>query len=234
MQRLKDNISYFIIFLLIPLTIFLGTKFFGNRKYYFISMIVILLTMIPFFMAFEKRKPSSREIVLIAVLASLGIAGRAAFFMLAQFKPVIAIVIISGVTLGGEVGFLVGALIAFASNFYFGQGPWTPWQMFGFGIIGFLAGILYNKGFLKKNKLSLCVFGGLSTFVIYGLIMNLASVVMITDKITFKAYLASILAGIPMDLMHSASTVFFLFVLARPMIEKIERVQTKYGLIDID
>lgn len=234
MQKIKENLSYIIVFLLIPLTLFIGTKFFDNRKYYFISLVIILLIMLPFFIAFEKRKASSREIVLIAVLASIGIAGRGAFFMLQQFKPVVAIVIISGVTLGKDVGFLVGALIGLGSNFLFGQGPWTPWQMFSFGIIGFLAGLLYEKKILKKTKLSLCVFGGLSTFIIYGLLMDFASVIMFTGNVSLKAYTAALVAGLTFNLIHAGATVFFLFILANPMIEKIDRIKIKYGLIDID
>lgn len=234
MQKIRGKLSYIIIFFLIPLTIYIGIRFFDNRKYYFISLVIILLMMLPFFLAFEDKKPSSREIVLIAVLSSIGIAGRAAFYMLEQFKPVVAVVIIAGVSLGGEVGFLVGALVAFGSNFFFGQGPWTPWQMFAFGIIGFLAGFLYRKKGLRKTRLSLCVFGGLSTLVIYGLIMNFASLVMSMGDLSLKGYIAYIIAGLPFDLIHAASTVFFLFILSNPMLEKIDRVKTKYGLIDID
>ena len=108
--------------------------------------------MIPFFMVFESRKPKARELIIISVLCAIAVSGRTAFFMTPQFKPVVAIVIISGVCFGGEAGFLVGAMTGFVSNFFFGQGPWTPWQMFCFGIIGFLAGILYKKGILKNNK----------------------------------------------------------------------------------
>jgi hypothetical protein len=83
--------------------------------------------------------------VIIAVLCGIAVAGRAAFFMLPQFKPVVAIVIIAGASLGAESGFIVGALSGFVSNFIFGQGPWTPWQMFAFGMIGFIAGLLFCK-----------------------------------------------------------------------------------------
>ena len=83
--------------------------------------------MLPFFMVFEDRRPQAREVVIIAAMAGLGVAGRVAFFMVPQFKPAAAVVIISGVCLGGEAGFLTGALVGFVSNFFFGQGPWTPW-----------------------------------------------------------------------------------------------------------
>ena len=86
-----------------------------------------------------------------------------------------ALVIISGVAFGGETGFLVGAMTMLASNVLFSQGPWTPWQMFAMGLIGFLAGILFRKGLLRRSRISLCVFGGLAAFIIYGGIMNPAS-----------------------------------------------------------
>ena len=135
-----------MILLAVPLTIFVGYYYLGDRKYYFISMLILLETMLPFVLVFEQRKPQPRELIVIAVLCAIAVAGRAALFMLPQFKPVVALVIIAGVAFGGEAGFLVGAMTAFVSNFFFGQGPWTPWQMFGFGIIGFLAGVLFKKG----------------------------------------------------------------------------------------
>ncbi|MBU5437892.1 ECF transporter S component [Tissierella sp. MSJ-40] len=157
-ERLKNNslsrrtlISSILILFIIPVTILFGIFFLNDRKYYFISLLIIIYTMIPFAMIFEKREPQARELIIIAVLSAVAVAGRGAFFMLHQFKPVVAIVIISGVCLGAESGFLVGAITGFVSNFFFGQGPWTPWQMFCFGIIGFLAGILFKKGILKKK-----------------------------------------------------------------------------------
>ena len=99
-----------MILLAIPFTIYTGTYIFGDRKYYFISLLIILETMLPFALVFESRKPQARELVIIAVLCAIAVASRAAFFMLPQFKPVVALVIIAGVAFGGEAGFLVGAL----------------------------------------------------------------------------------------------------------------------------
>ncbi len=222
----------FLILLLIPLTIYIGVFFLGDRKYYFISLLIILETMLPFCMVFESRKPKARELIVISVLCAIAVSGRAAFFMLPQFKPVVALVIIAGVCFGGETGFLVGAVTGFVSNFFFGQGPWTPWQMFAFGIIGFLAGILFKKGFLRKTKASLCLFGFLMTLVIYGGIMNPASVVMSQSKITWKMIVYAYMVGIPLDLVHALGTAFFMWFISEPMIDKIERIKVKYGLVE--
>ena len=128
-------LSSVLILFAIPLTIAFGVVFLHDRKYYFISVAILIDTMLPFIMVFEHRKPKVREIILICSLSAIAVIGRMAFFMLPQFKPVVAIVIISAICLGPESGFLVGALSGFVSNFFFGQGPWTPWQMFSFGII---------------------------------------------------------------------------------------------------
>ena len=228
----RTKIATLLILFLIPLTIFIGIYYLGDKKYYFISLLIILETMIPFAFAFENRKPKARELVIISSLCAIGVAGRTAFFMLPQFKPVAAIVIISGVAFGGETGFLVGAITAFVSNFFFGQGPWTPWQMFSFGIIGFLAGIMFQKGILRKTKTDMCVFGFLVTFVIYGGIMNPASVIMWQSNININMVLSSYVMGMPFDFIHAVSTVFFLFFAAEPMLEKLERIKIKYGLIE--
>ena len=221
-----------MILIAIPLTIYLGIYYLEDRKYYFISMLIILETMLPFVLIFEGRKPQARELIIIAVLCAIGVAGRTAFFMLPQFKPVAAIVIIAGVAFGGETGFLVGAVTAFVSNMFFGQGPWTPWQMFAFGIIGFLAGILFRKGILRRNTIALCIFGGLATFLIYGGIMNPASVLMYEAKPTMEMFYVAYIRGIPFDLIHAVATVVFLFSIAKPMLEKLDRVKLKYGLIE--
>jgi energy-coupling factor transporter ATP-binding protein EcfA2/uncharacterized membrane protein len=221
-----------MILIAIPLTIYIGIYYLGDRKYYFISMLIILETMMPFVMVFEGRKPQARELIVIAVLCAIGVAGRTAFFMLPQFKPVVAIVIIAGVAFGGEAGFLVGAVTGFVSNMFFGQGPWTPWQMFAFGIIGFLAGVLFRKGFLRRSTIALCIFGGLATFLIYGGIMNPAAVLMFQAKPTIQMFYLAYIRGIPFDLVHAAATVTFLYFIAKPMLEKLDRIKVKYGLLE--
>ncbi len=224
--------SMLSILLLIPLTIYIGIAFLDNRKYYFISLLIILETMIPFCMVFEWGKPKARELIVISVLCAIAVAGRMAFFMLPQFKPVVAIIIIAGICFGGETGFLVGAVTGFVSNFFFGQGPWTPWQMFSFALIGFTAGVLFKKEIIKKTKASLCIFGFLATLIIYGGIMNPSSVIQMQLKPNLDMVIASYISGAPLDLIHAFSTTFFLWFIAEPMIDKIERVKFKYGLIE--
>lgn len=229
----RTLVSAIIIFLLIPITIFCGIVFLEDRKYYFISVLIIIYTMIPFAMIFEDKDPQARELVLIAVLTAIAVAGRGAFFMIPQFKPVVAIAIITGVSLGPESGFLVGAMSGFVSNFFFAQGPWTPWQMFCFGIVGFLAGILYQKGILKISKLSLCIYGGLATFFIYGGIVDIGSLLIFNSHFSWKALLATYASGFKFNLIHASATVFFLYILSDPMLEKINRIKIKYGLIEM-
>lgn len=227
----RNAVSVLMILLAVPITIYAGIYFFGDRKYYFISLLIIIEMMVPFVLVFEERKPLARELVVISVLCAIGVAGRSAFYMLPQFKPLIAIVIISGVCFGAETGFLVGAVTCFVSNFFFGQGPWTPWQMFAVGIIGFAAGMLFRTGLLRKTRGSLCIFGGLATIIIYGGIINPASVIMWQSKPTLAMLLSSYTMGLPFDLIHAAATIFFLWFVSEPMIEKMDRIKIKYGII---
>ncbi len=220
-----------LILLVIPAVIATGVFVLNDRQYYLIALAIVVCTLLPFLLVFEHRRPKARELVVLAVLTAIGVAGRGALFMIPQFKPVTAIVIITGVTLGPEAGFLVGAMTGFTSNFFFGQGPWTPWQMFAFGIIGFLSGIVFRSPGLRRLPL-LVVFGALATFVVYGLIMDTATILMFYPEPTWRLAWITYGSGVPMNAVHAAATVVFLVVLARPMIEKIERVQIKYGLIE--
>ena len=221
-----------LILLLIPLTLFVGVYYFAGRKYYFISLLILLECTLPFFLIFEGRKPQVRELVLIAVLVALNVAGRAAFFMLPEFKPVVAMTILAGVAFGGETGFLVGAMTMLVSNMFFSQGVWTPWQMFAMGIIGWLSGVLYRKGVLRRDRLSLCIFGVIASTIVYGGIMNPASALMWSNTINSKILLSYYLTGVPIDLVRAMATFVFLWLGAEPMLEKLDRIKTKYGLAE--
>jgi energy-coupling factor transport system substrate-specific component len=252
--------------LCIPAVIAVDVLYFDDRSYYAVSLAIIVLSMLPFALVFEGRKPHARELVIIAVMVALTVAGRAAFFMTPQFKPVAALVIISGAALGAESGFVIGALSGFVSNFIFGQGPWTPWQMFAFGVIGFISGLIFKRlsatignpggpgaagpgagsrtegprlgwdvrARRRAGRLRialLCVFGFVVTFVLYGLLVDTSAAVMFSSSLTKSALIAAYISGIPFNLVHAISTVVFLAILARPMIEKLERVKKKYGLL---
>lgn len=229
----RTIVASVMILLLIPLTIFSGVFYLGGEHYNAIALLVLLECMVPFFLVFEGRKPQARELVTIAVLCAIGVAGRGAFFMLPQFKPVMALTIIAGVAFGGETGFLVGAVTMLTSNVLFGQGPWSPWQMFSMGIIGFLAGVLFRKGWLRRSTGSLVVFGACSAIVIYGGIMNFASAIMwAPQNFGWNILLSYYVTGLPMDLIHAAATAIFLALAARPMLEKLDRIKVKYGLVE--
>ena len=221
-----------LILLCIPATLIVFTRCFGTRHYYLLAFAVLMECMLPFFLVFEGRRPQPRELTVIAVLCALGVAGRAVFFMLPQFKPVMALAILSGVAFGGETGFLVGALTMLASNVLFSQGPWTPFQMFAMGIVGFLAGVLFRRGYLRRSRGALCLFGAISAFVIYGGLLNPVSALLWMQEFRLETLLTYYITGFPADCVHAAATVFFLWITAEPMLEKLERIKVKYGLVE--
>ncbi len=210
-------------------TLYLGVLF--REQYLWISVLLLLELMLPFFLRFERRRPTARELVLLAVLSALCVAGRMAFSAIPQCKPVMALVIISGISLGSEGGFLVGALSMLLSNMMLGQGPWTLWQMFAMGAVGFLAGALYRRGILRRDRLSLCVFGALAAVLLYGVLMNLSSAITWHKELSWKIVLAYCASGFPMDLMQAVSTVAFLWLFATPMLKKMQRIREKYGIM---
>jgi uncharacterized membrane protein len=224
-------LTFALISITIPLTIWFGLHFFSGRRYFVISLLGLAQAMLPFFLLFERRKPQARELTLLAVLTALAVASRAAFAMLPQFKPLAALVIISGAALGPQAGFLVGALSAFISNFFFGQGPWTPWQMLGLGLMGFVAGLFFTRRLPRIGRKSLCLYGGLSTYFIYGALMNPAALLMFQNQPTWGMLWLFYVQGLPFDIVHMLATVIFLWILGLPMLEKLQRVKSKYGML---
>lgn len=128
-HRKRTLVSAALIFLAMPLTIFIGLQF-GKSKFMIVSVILLIYTMLPFFMVFEKRKPKAREIVLIAMMSALTVSLQLFCHITLPLQIGTAMIIISGISLGPEAGFLIGAVSRFVCNFYMGQGPWTPSQNF--------------------------------------------------------------------------------------------------------
>ncbi len=216
--------------LAVPATMFCVIYFWGDTHYYLVSILILLETLLPFFLLFEHKKPKAQELVLISVMCGLAVFGRAAFSWLPQGKPTVAIVILAGVAFGGEMGFFVGAMSAFVSNFFFGQGPWTPWQMVSMGIVGFCGGLLFQSGFLPQKRGELSISGGVLTLVLYGVISDLSSIPMMQMPFTAESVKTMLAAGLPFNLFHALVTAFFLWFMAEPLLEKLERVQIKYGI----
>lgn len=218
------------VLVLAAITVWAGFYVFDNKQYFIVGSLLVIYAMIPFFARFERRKPKAREIVILAVMVAAAVAGRAAFFMIPSFKPILAIIIISGTALGKEAGALTGAMSAMVSNFLFGQGPWTPWQMLAMSVIGYLAGLIFHKYSIRLNKYALMAFGGLATFFIYGGIVDIWTIFMMTSEPTLETVLMVYGAAVYFNLVHAAATVFFLFILAKPITGKLERVKLKYGM----
>ena len=229
-------LSLAILVVLVPLAVWLFSRF--DRKYYLSGLTVIVLTMAAFFLHFESRKPQARELVILAVLCALAVGSRAAFAAVPHFKPMLAIVMLTGIAFGPEAGFLCGAISGFASNFIFGQGPWTPWQMFAYGIAGLLAGLLAMWGVLKKTPkgwkdvIVLAVFGFLAILVIVGPLLDTSTFFTMTTTYDTAAVLAVYAAGVPVNCIHGAAVALTMLLFGRPLLDRLRRIQIKYGMME--
>lgn len=209
----------------VPLTIALGNMLTDERKWLFISILVLIECIMPFFFLFELKRPSPKEIVLLSIMCGIAIAGREIFFFLPQVKPVAALVIISGVAFGWQAGFITGAVTMLVSNLLFGQGVYTPFQMLAMGLVGFFAGVIFRRG---CNTAGLLIYGFLSVFLLYGPIMNISQALLYTNS-NIKTILAAEIAGIPMDIIHGISTVAFLLLGGVQLLPVLLRAVKKSG-----
>ncbi|MBQ9531840.1 MAG: ECF transporter S component [Eubacterium sp.] len=205
--------------------------FFAEKvNYYIISVAILIISMLPFFISFEKRKSTSREITLISSLIALAVVSRAAFYLIPQVKPIAAVVIASAVCLGAERGYIVGAFSAFISNFIFSQGIWTPFQMTALGLVGFFAGLIFRKD--SFNRFTLALYGFLSATFLYGLIVDISTIlVSLGDNLTISGILSIYAAGMPFNLVFGAATAVFLFFFGEGFIKKINRIDIKYNIL---
>ena len=184
---------------------------------------VAALAVVLFLAGFERKAVGSRRLVIVSVMTALCITGR----FIPLFKPITALTIITAMYLGGESGFLVGAMAALLSNFYFGQGPWTAFQMLAWGLIGLFAGYLAQP--MKKHRALLLLYGVLSGLV-YSRAMDVWTVMWYDSTLNWSVYLSAIIAALPHTILYALSNFAFLWFLARPFGEKLERVKIKYGV----
>lgn len=227
----KSHIAVLLIFLLaIPATLFLGLRLQG-RAYYFTSTLVIAEVLIPFFLAFERRKPQARELVVIAVLSALAVAARVAI-PIPNFKAIFAVIMISGIAFGPETGFLVGAISAFASNFFYGQGAYTPWQMFAYGAGGMLAGFLFAKGRLPRKPAVMGAVGFLTVLLFVGPLLDTCSVFLTLPGVSLQTAWPLYASGFLVNLSQGVCTFLTMLLFGRPLLEKLDRVKLQYGMTE--
>lgn len=230
-------LSLIVLLVLIPATLFLSTQLTG-RMYYLTGTLVVLETMLPFFLRFESRKPKARELVILAVMCALATVSRLVV-LLPNFKPITGIVMITGIAFGPEAGFLTGAVSAFASNFFFGQGPWTPWQMMAYGVGGFLAGAVFYRTPASESadwkKLArLTVFGFFAVLLVVGPLLDCCTLFTTGTTITWRFVLAVFAVGLPHNFQHALATAVTLLLFGKPLLWKLGRLRVKYGILEAE
>lgn len=187
------------------------------------ALILASVSVIWFVISFRKNRKGSRKIVLVSVMTALALVSR----FIPVLKPLTALVIITGLWLGPEAGFLSGALAMFISDIWFGQGPWTPFQMAAAGITGMFAGIL--SPFLKKNKVILIVYS-IICGIAYSFIMDIWTVLSYGTGFSLNLYLAALVSAVPYTISYCASNAVWLWIFEKPFGEKFSRIIKKYGV----
>ena len=215
----KSHIATLLIFLLvIPATLYFGLRLTG-RAYYLTSTLVIIEIIIPFLLAFESRRPQARELVVIAVLSALAVAARVAI-PIPNFKAIFAIIMLSG--------------IAFASNFFYGQGAYTPWQMFAYGAGGMLAGFLFAKGRLPQKRWVMAAFGFLACVLFVGPLLDTCTVFLTLPIINAQTAWPLYISGFPVNISQGVCTALTMVLFGPALLEKLERVKLQYGMTEDD
>ena len=197
-----------------------------------LAMVVLVLAM--FFAGYEASRPALRQIMPTLVLAALAAAGRILFGPIPDFKPVSAIAIIAGACLGARSGFMVGALAALTSNFFFGQGMWTPWQMYAWGLVGYVGGALAHAGAFDRAdgtvRMPTLMAYGFASGLLYGVVINAYDIIGFVQPLTWAGAVARLATAVPFDITHGLATCVFLAALYKPWCRRINRVVVKYGL----
>jgi len=193
------------------------------------SAVLLLLAISAGFAWFERSKPPARIVSTIAVLTAFAVIGRILFAPFPNVKPTTDIVIIAGFALGAEPGFIVGALAGLVSNFYFTQGPWTPWQMFAWGLCGLFGAMLarLSRGEMRRIPLSICcAAAGLG----YGLILNFGSAVNLGGSNVLTSFFVYQAESFPFDVAHAIGNFAFCMLAGLVLLRMLRRLQRRSDL----
>lgn len=227
MKKNKIIITDIIIIAGIIFIIFAGVKFLNDRSYTMISAAAAVLSCIPFYLSYDMKDKGVVDIVLVSVMISLIVAGRFVFAVTPFFKPVTALVIITGFYLGKESGFVTGSISALISNMMFGQGPWTPFQMFVWGMTGFIAGLFADRK-ITDSKVFLVIYSVLAG-VLFSMSMDVWTVISIDGKFDIDRYKVALITSVPVMIIYIVSDIVFLIALKKSMGKRFVRIKNKYG-----
>lgn len=225
-RRARRALGVLIPFVLIPAAVLAFSLGAGRKHYALSTLLVTLMSILLFCCGFERRKTGSRRMILVSVMTALSVLGRFIFTAVPAFKPVTAVVVITAVYLGGEAGFLTGALSALISNFYAGQGPWTPFQMLSWGLIGLLAGLLASP--IRISRIVMSLYGVFAA-IVYSFVMDVWTVTWYNGGFNLALYRAAVLTALPHTIIYAVSNVVFLNLISRPFGRKLDRIKIKYG-----
>ena len=179
---------------------------------------------------YERSEPSSKTLALVATLAALAALGRLAFAPIPNVKPTTDIVLIAGYVLGGAPGFMVGATAALASNLFFGQGPWTPWQMVAWGGVGlFGAGLarVFGHELSRVPLAAACGVAGLG----FGAVMNFGTWSTFSGDHTTAKLVAYAGSSLPFDIAHATGNVLFCLAFGPALVRALRRFRTRFDII---
>jgi energy-coupling factor transport system substrate-specific component len=183
------------------------------------ATLVLAATLLGGFAWYERSRPPSQIVALVGALAAIAVAGRIAFSPIPNVVPTTDIVLIAGYALGGAPGFAVGALTGLVSNFWLGQGPWTPWQMAGWGMTGLLGAALAAASGRRVGRLGLAVVCAFAGFA-YGALLDLSVMVSYGGEQSLDRYLALSARGVPFNIAHAAGN-FALALVAGPAMARM-------------
>lgn len=181
---------------------------------------------------FERSRPSAKVIALVAALAALAALGRIAFAPVPNVKPTTDIVLLSGFALGGAPGFAIGSIAALVSNFFFGQGPWTPWQMAAWGGVGAAGagiGVLARRFGWLRSRVGLaviCAIAGLA----FGAVLDFSSWMLLGGAASLEQYLAILIASLPANLAHAAGNFVFALAFGPALLRTLERYKLRLSV----
>jgi len=213
--------------------VFMLVSFWWEDLYMWVSIGIIIVVSLLFLIRFENRRIEPRELVLLAVLASIAAVVRIPFASIPSVQPTTFVIMMSGLVFGAESGLIIGSVAALASNMILGQGPWTPWQMLAWGLVGWSAGLLQRTRFLN-NPWGKIIFGALWGFL-FGWIMNLWGLIAFTQQgsaISLETLILYFGASALFDSFHALSNVIFLLIFGNIWVKNLSRFKRKYGLLE--